>query len=497
LCSFDTNLRYIHINDWLAALNGLPVEAHLGRTLREVLPSVAAGVELQLQEVMKTGEPLIDGSVEAETPAQPGVVRTLQHSYYPNRSTDGGIVGVSCVVVEITERKRAEAALTQLSRQHQLILRSAGEGIYGLDLEGRTTFINPAAVQMIGWEVEELLGKARHAILHHSRPDGSPYPGEDCPISTAFKDGAVHHIDTEVFWRKDGTSFPVDYTSTPIRDEQGQLAGAVVTFRDITERKRAEKALRWAHDELELRLKARITERTEARRQIQAGITERRRGEEALRDSEQRLRQLLEDRERLRQDLHGGILQSLYAVGLTLESSKLMGQKSPRQAVQQVDHSIRLLNTVIQEVRDFITGARAQPMDVDQFKSTLAMLVGSLGHTGSLHFQVEVKAAAASRLTDAERFHLLSIAKEALSNSVRHSGGRQGFVSLRRRQDSVRFEVKDDGVGFAVNTLSKSGLGLRNMRERASMIGAHLTVVSKPGRGTRITVDIPRSGLPA
>ena len=82
LCSLDLNLRYIHISDWLAALNGLSVEAHLGRTLREVLPSVAVGVEHQLQEVMKTGQPLIDGSVEAETPAQPGVVRTFQHSYY-------------------------------------------------------------------------------------------------------------------------------------------------------------------------------------------------------------------------------------------------------------------------------------------------------------------------------------------------------------------------------------------------------------------------------
>ncbi len=84
---------------------------------------------------------------------------------------------------------------------------------------------------------------ALHAILHHSKPDGSPYPREKCPISAAFKDGAVHHIDTEVFWRKDGTSFPVAYTSTPIRDEQGRLAGAVVTFRDITERKRFQDTL--------------------------------------------------------------------------------------------------------------------------------------------------------------------------------------------------------------------------------------------------------------
>ncbi len=111
LCYLDPNLRYIHINDWLAAIKGPPVEAHLGRTLREVLPDVAAGIEHQLRKVIETGEPIIDGRVEAETPAHPEVVRTFQHHYYPNRSEGGRVVGVSCVVADITERKRAEEAL--------------------------------------------------------------------------------------------------------------------------------------------------------------------------------------------------------------------------------------------------------------------------------------------------------------------------------------------------------------------------------------------------
>ena len=145
---------------------------------------------------------------------------------------------------EIDERKRAEDALERLTRQNELILNSAGEGIYGLDLEGHTTFINPAAAKMIGWELEELIGKAQHTILHHTKPDGSPYPREECPIYAAFRDGSVHHVDDEVFWRKDGTSFPVEYVSTPIRDENGEPTGAVVIFRDITSRKKAEEALR-------------------------------------------------------------------------------------------------------------------------------------------------------------------------------------------------------------------------------------------------------------
>jgi PAS domain S-box-containing protein len=112
--------------------------------------------------------------------------------------------------------------LEQLRRQHQLILNAVGEGVYGLDLDGNVTFVNPAAAAMIDWPMEDLIGKSMHKVLHHSHPDGSHYPREDCPIYAAFQDGSVRRITNEVFWRKDGTSFPVEYISTPMHDEEGQ-----------------------------------------------------------------------------------------------------------------------------------------------------------------------------------------------------------------------------------------------------------------------------------
>ncbi|MBF8298459.1 MAG: domain S-box protein, partial [candidate division NC10 bacterium] len=141
------------------------------------------------------------------------------------------------------------------SARTRLILDSVGEGIYGLDLNGRATFVNPATASMLGYEAEELLGRPMHEVLHHSEPDGNPYPKEDCPIYAAFKDGAARRVTDEVFWRRDGTSFPVEYLSTPIV-ERRQLRGAVVTFNDITERKRAEEALRETNDTLEAVIQA-------------------------------------------------------------------------------------------------------------------------------------------------------------------------------------------------------------------------------------------------
>ncbi len=131
LCYFDTDFRYQLINRWLAQLNGLPVEKHLGRTVHEVIPHVAAGIEAQLRRVMETNTPIIEGMVEAETPAQPGVRRTFMHNYLPVLADSGQVIGVSCVVQDITPRRKAEVALAartteleQANRDLQLALDS-------------------------------------------------------------------------------------------------------------------------------------------------------------------------------------------------------------------------------------------------------------------------------------------------------------------------------------------------------------------------------------
>ena len=153
------------------------------------------------------------------------------------------------LIRDISERKEAEEKVRDYQKRNEMILNSAAEGIYGLDLNGFTTFANTAAEKMLGYSFKEMINCNQHELIHHSKHDGSPYEKLECPIYSAFKDGKIHHVDSEVFWKKNGDCFPVEYTSTPIV-ENGVITGAVVTFRDITEKKESKKRIEKAQKQL-------------------------------------------------------------------------------------------------------------------------------------------------------------------------------------------------------------------------------------------------------
>jgi PAS domain S-box-containing protein len=145
------------------------------------------------------------------------------------------------LLAEVAERKRTALALDRLRRQHESILNSAGEGIFGLDLEGKAIFVNPEAARLLGREVDELLGCAPHLLMHYAKPDGTLYPVDECPLLVTLREGRVVHVTAEVYGRQDGTAFPVECLSTPIRSGEGDVIGAVITFRDITQRKEVDR----------------------------------------------------------------------------------------------------------------------------------------------------------------------------------------------------------------------------------------------------------------
>nr|WP_290222112.1 PAS domain S-box protein [Trichocoleus desertorum] len=218
------------------ALFGWENAAVVGQPL-PIVPDGKQGEFEQLYQDVRQGKTFTGLQVHRQR--QDNTQVDLSMSVGPLYNVEGQVSGTIAMIADITEQKRSQELLEHLSHQNQLILNSAGEGIYGLDIQGRVTFVNPAASRMVGWEAEELIGKPMHAMIHHSKADGTPHLEADCPIYAVFADGVVRQGLEDVFWRKDGTLFSVEYTSTPIH-EQGVLKGAVVTFKDITERKRAE-----------------------------------------------------------------------------------------------------------------------------------------------------------------------------------------------------------------------------------------------------------------
>ena len=143
----------------------------------------------------------------------------------------------------------SESEIERMRSEYEHILGAAGEGIYGLDKDGCGTFANKASIDILGWKPDELLGKPAHAIHHHSHKDGSQYERDDCPIYAALKDGEIHRVEHEVFWKSDGTSVPVEYVSTPIIND-GNIEGAVVIFRDISIRRELEEQKQTAFEEI-------------------------------------------------------------------------------------------------------------------------------------------------------------------------------------------------------------------------------------------------------
>ncbi|MCK6685371.1 MAG: response regulator [Thermoanaerobaculia bacterium] len=251
--------RYLVANEAWQKIVQLPESQILGKADADILPfAVATRRQALERQVIESGK-----AVEVlEEWVSDGQTRSFLTVCFPVKGADQkSIVALGAVATDITAQVENEKKLKELSaglerivadrtaelkateERSRLILSSITEGIFGLDTEGRITFVNPAGCRLLGYEPQEMIGLPSHATFHHSRADGSPFPPEECAMGRAFREGKASVVEDEVFWTRDGSSFPAEYSATPILRD-GAVIGAVISFRNITERKQMEDEIR-------------------------------------------------------------------------------------------------------------------------------------------------------------------------------------------------------------------------------------------------------------
>jgi PAS domain S-box-containing protein len=220
----DRDLQIVHMNQLQAGLNGLSPEEARGRSLAEVMGSTWSRVEPFYRQVLATGEAIANVGVARINGA--GLPSHWLNSYFPVR-VGSEMSGVGVVGVDVTQRQR-DAEL------HSVVMKNMAEGLYAVDAEGRVTYLNQAASKMLGWAPDELIGMPMHETVHFQQEDGTLVPAADCPLLKVRALGQTIRVTADSYTRKDGSIFPVSYSSAPLRSGT-TIEGVVVVFRDITE----------------------------------------------------------------------------------------------------------------------------------------------------------------------------------------------------------------------------------------------------------------------
>jgi PAS domain S-box-containing protein len=241
LVIFDRQLRYIHINEALAETNGVLAADHIGKSIREVLPELASTLEPMFQAILDTGNPILDYELVGETPKQPGVIRYWLASYYPLLDENGTTLGVGGVVIEITDRKNAEAALQEQTSLLQLILHSMSDAVIVADENGQFLVFNPAAERMFGrgaTDTSEKEWSQQYGLFLSDQV--TPFPVDELPLVRAIQGEETKDVEQFVRHAQAPDGYWVLINGRPLITEAGQLKGGVLVCRDVTERKTAE-----------------------------------------------------------------------------------------------------------------------------------------------------------------------------------------------------------------------------------------------------------------
>lgn len=368
--------------------------------------------------------------------------------------------------MEIAERQRAEAALAELNRRHTLILDAAGEGIYGIDLAGCTTFVNPAAARMLGWDVEELLGHPIQDVVCHPLRDRTPCAHDTCPILASCRDGVPRHVLEDVFWRKDGTSFPVEYVVTPMREDD-TLVGAVIIFKNIAERQRLEREMQ-------------RTDRLALVGQLASGLA--------------------------------------HEIGTPLNiiagNAELLGMELRERGLDsaEVEAIIQHADRITRLIQQLLTFARAKEQPTatlavqEPLANALGLLEARFKHQGITVIQ-DVAATLPRIRGRAEQLEQVFLNVLVNAWHAMPGGGTLTIAAGVKPDQKVWLRVSDTGVGMSADVLARAcepfyttkgehgtGLGLAICKQIMESHQGTMHLESTPGGGTTVTLEFPPAG---
>ena len=460
VCMHDLDGVLLSVNTHSAESIGRTVDEMVGRPLSDFIPKDRKkAIKPYLHQVLTVGE--AQGLLHlCHTDGEIRVI-AYRNKLIDVPGRDRYVLGFG---VDISEQIRAEGRLRTLTRQSDSILESVGDGIFGMDLNGRITVVNSAALQMLGYKRGEVLDKGMHELIHHSRPDGADYPRSECPIENTLENRSSVRISDEVFWRKDGSSFPVEYVARPQIEaspdgnaEGGKPIGVVVAFTDTTERRALDRMKDEFISTVSHELRTPLTSLRAALGLVTGG---------ALRSRPEKMHQMLE-----------------IALGNT-------------------DRLVRLVNDIL-DLERISSGKSELQLSMCSADDLLARAAG-LQQAAAAKADIRVSTSARDVHVWADQDRILQTLTNLISNAIKFSpaGSEINLTAVNLDENEALIEVHDQGRGIPHDKLEHiferfqqvdasdsramggTGLGLAICRSIVSQHGGRIWATSEPGEGT-------------